>query len=142
MRVLYLFPPNFKQINAKFNVRGKPVIFCYGDTIYNPARIKVPDPLMAHEEVHSRQQADDPALWWTRYIDDAGFRLRQEVKAHQVEFAACGGSDRALEAIARRLASPLYGNMISFAEATDLIGRAIHPRTDMVSNGGTQTLGA
>jgi hypothetical protein len=36
VKVLHLFPPNYAAINRAFKVRGKPIIFCYGSTIYNP----------------------------------------------------------------------------------------------------------
>jgi hypothetical protein len=44
-KIQHLFPPNYAAINRAFKMRGKPAIFCYGDTIYNPGRIKVPKQL-------------------------------------------------------------------------------------------------
>lgn len=113
MKILTMFPPNYWQINAAFNVRGRPVIFCYGDTIYNPKRIKVGPDLIAHESVHSVQQDRDPAAWWQRYIDDPRFRLHEEIAAHRAEYRVSGERHE----IARRLSSGLYGNLISFDQA-------------------------
>lgn len=120
MKVL-LFPPNYAAINRAFNVRGKPVIFCFGDTVYNPGRIKVPRHLMVHEGVHSRQQGSNPAGWWDRYIVDPSFRLEQEIAAH---YAECAVVPNQIDEIAARLASPLYGNMIDFARARAILESA------------------
>lgn len=121
MKVLYTFPPNYAAINRAFNVRGKPVIFCYGSVIHNPARIKIPERLHAHESVHSaRQQAQagGPAAWWERYITNPQYRLGEEIPAHQAE-ARC--APELAEEIAARLASPLYGGLVGIEEARRLI---------------------
>jgi hypothetical protein len=120
MMVLHLFPPNYAAINRAFKVRGKPVIFCYGDTIYNPGRIKVPPRLHAHEEVHSRHQAmfGDPEVWWQRYIADPEFRLFEEIPAHRAEYRV---APELLEEIATRLCSPLYGSLVDFEKARALV---------------------
>ena len=76
MKTLFLFPPNYRAINKAFSVRGKPVIFCYGDTIYNPTRITVTPSLVAHEGVHSRQQGEDPRGWFARSFCEAGSMKR------------------------------------------------------------------
>jgi hypothetical protein len=89
MRVIKAFPPNYRMINDAFAVRGKPVIFCYGDTIYNPSGIAVGPALLAHETVHSVRQKADPfgiSGWWARYVVDPAFRLAEEIPAHQAEF--------------------------------------------------------
>ena len=36
MRVVRETPPLFDEIDAAFNVRGRPVIFAWGDKIYAP----------------------------------------------------------------------------------------------------------
>lgn len=125
MKVLHLFPPNYAAINRAFKVRGKPVIFCFGDTVYNPGRIKMPDRLLAHEAVHSRQQGTDPAGWWDRYIIDSKFRLAQEIPAHCAEYAC---APNLLDDIARRLSSALYGSLVDFAGAVDLLERSRYDR--------------
>lgn len=129
MRVLTMLPPNFAAINRAFGVRGKPVIYAYGNTIYNPARILVHPSLVQHELVHSRRQGDDPAGWWDQYIADKAFRLAEEIPAHQAEYASicrCRTTEAAraedLNRIAERLASPLYGGLIGIDEAKRLIG--------------------
>lgn len=125
MRVLYLLPPNYRAINAAFDVRGRPVIFTYGDTIFNPAKIKVTPALQAHEAVHSHRQGDNPGEWWERYIEDPEFRLNEEIPAHQAEYREfCrhhADTKRMLHEIARRLSSSLYGKLIDFDEAVSVI---------------------
>jgi hypothetical protein len=123
-------PPLWAEINAEFNVAGKGVLFCWGNTIYNPDRIDVRTALVAHEETHSKQQGDDVEGWWRRYIADPAFRLSQEIPAHQREFAfVCwDGANRKkrrgyLDNVARRLASPLYGGLVDFTQAKALILR-------------------
>lgn len=117
MKVLTLFPPNYAEINRAFKIRGKHVIFAYGDIIYNPSRIVIPPELLAHEAVHGARQNGNPAAWWDRYITDSHFRLEEEIPAHQAEYQV----SRQLKAIAERLSGPLYGNLISFDKAVSML---------------------
>jgi hypothetical protein len=135
MKVVTTFPPNYREVNAAFNVRGKPVIFCYGDRIYDPEHTGVGPDLVAHEQVHSVRQGHDPAAWWKHYIESPEFRLAEEIPAHQAEYQfwaqrTCAGapvkgfrSELAFHHlwIAKRLASPLYGSLISLTEAKALV---------------------
>ena len=130
---VYGVPPNFKAINDKFSVRGKPVLFCYGDKIYNPMKIVIPPELIAHEEVHSKSQLQmGVKLWWDLYIKDKLFRLEEEIEAHRAEYQYLlstqpNGLDRkAYESsfakpIIERLSGPLYGNMITYEKALERI---------------------
>lgn len=129
MRIVIDRPPLFDQIDARFGVAGKPVVFAWGDRIYNPMGVSIPAELLAHEAVHGAQQGDDIEGWWRRYCNDDAFRLDQEIPAHQAEYRAfCErpGRDRRarrlfLRAIAKRLSSPLYGRLISFEKARKAI---------------------
>lgn len=125
MNVLNVFPPNYREINAAFKVRGKPVIFCFGATIYNPCRIKVPPQLMVHEAVHSRQQGTGPESWWARYIADPAFRLEQEIEAHRAECRSLVETGmplaQAIDMVASRLAAPLYGGIVTYQDARTII---------------------
>lgn len=123
MREIVGFPPNYKELNDRFHVRGKPVIFTYGSIIYNPSRIKITPDLWAHEEVHGQQQVI-PKDWWRRYLDNPTFRLDQELAAHRAEYRWWNdrlGRDHALHGIAMRLCGPLYGNMLSYDDAVKAI---------------------
>ena len=125
MDILLENPPNIDAIDAKFHVKGKQVLFAYGDKIYNPLCVNVPPYLLAHEKMHGeRQVAMGIDAWWEKYIEDTTFRLEEEIIAHQVELRARlinGGSRQVKRGIAKlvakRLAAPLYGRMITNAEA-------------------------
>lgn len=138
MKVVKAFPPNYAAINAAFGVRGRAVIFCYGDRIYNPAGVAVGPDLVAHETVHSERQekfAGGVEGWWRDYIADPAFRLAEEIPAHIAEFRywlAGAGADRPVRGfrsaaefhrlqIAQRLAGPLYGRLVSLGDAKSLL---------------------
>ena len=128
MNVITARPPNFAKIAAAFELRRWPgAIFCYGDTIYNPSGAEITPALLAHETAHSERQII-PEAWWDRYLADKKFRLEEEIIAHRVEwlrFCAEGWNRherrRYLAAIAGRLASPLYGSMITVHGAKRII---------------------
>lgn len=128
MRIEIARPPNWDAITKVFDVVGKGILFCWGDTIFNPDKVDVRTALVAHEEMHCRQQGADIEGWWARYIAEPAFRLSQEIPAHQREykFVCWDGANRKarrgyLDGVARRLASPLYGGLVDFANAKALI---------------------
>ena len=130
MKIIVARPPNFAAIAAALPMAYKPgVIFCFGDSIYNPAGGPISPWIMTHERVHSKQQGADPLAWWDRYIADVEFRFAQELEAHRAEWRAwlaAAARNRAerrgyMVIIGMRLAGPLYGEMVRFAEARDLI---------------------
>jgi len=108
-------PPNFEQIHAAFpRADGAGVMFAYDGNIYNPSGHVIPPALIAHEEVHLREQRHVGAsYWWTKYIEDSEFRYVEELLAHAAEFKAQRYNDRnasarLLTATALRLVAPLY----------------------------------
>jgi len=120
----------WELINAKFNVDGKPVIFCWGQTIHNPERIKVTRELVEHEKIHGARQGIGPDIeaWWRRYIAEPSFRFQEELPAHRAEYHAfCkrhGSQERRaqyLDCVAAKLASPLYGELVTATEARHAI---------------------
>jgi hypothetical protein len=124
MRIVRGHPPLFDEIDMVFGVAGKPVIFAYGDTIFNPMGVEVTHALHAHETVHSVRQGNNPAAWWRRYLDDPNFRLVEELLAHREEYdALCSKASHRnerrfhLKQVAQKLCAPLYGNLISYAQA-------------------------
>lgn len=122
-------PPNWDKIIKFFDVEGKDVVFAYGDTIYCPKGGEVPEHLMVHETVHSKQQGDDPEGWWDRYIEDKEFRLEQEVQAYATQYTYIKRlyrtkiSDGFLDEVALDLSSDIYGNIVDFQKAHTLIRR-------------------
>lgn len=130
MRMVVGVPPNFEAIDAVFKVAGKPVIYAYGETIFNPQNIVIPPELLVHESVHGNRQGNDPAGWWKRYLVDPEFRVTEELPAHQAEFKAfCrreshrGKREHALWQIAARLSGPLYGRAIKYSVAKRLVAQ-------------------
>jgi hypothetical protein len=128
MKILIEYPPIFEEIDKVFHVRGKPVIYAWGDTIYNPMSIYVSSHLMTHEMVHGQQQGDDIEGWWGRYLVDPEFRLEMELPAHKAEYRSMlkGVKDRntkneVLMIIAGKIASPIYNNIISRGQAAKLL---------------------
>jgi hypothetical protein len=128
MRVVDGRPPNFESIVAVFPGAKHPgVIFTFGGTIYAPGFKDLPVVLRAHEGVHfSRQTATGmtPDRWWDRYLVDVEYRLDEELKAHRAEYRSyCDLTKsredriRYLHTVGAKLAAPLYGAIITAAEA-------------------------
>jgi hypothetical protein len=123
-------PPNYAAIVAAFPfVATHPAVyFCWGSAIYSPSGHPLTPSLIAHEEVHSKQQDGRPQDWWDKYLVDPKFRFDQELEAHRIEYQWFGAEPRNrrrihLRGIARRLASPLYGGLTTVHQAKRLISR-------------------
>lgn len=132
MKIVHSFPPNEAAIRRVFRLTGGE-IFAYGDTIYNPGGEKLPAALIAHEEVHERQQGSDVESWWERYLESPRFRLRMELEAHRVEYRvmlelATSRNHRrlCLSHVAKKLAAPLYGRLVKFEDAKKMIKEDIN----------------
>ena len=146
MIVVYDRPPLWDLIDKTFNVAGKPILFAWGNRIYNPEGADVPKHLHAHEELHGERQLacvgaqgefeiepgqsrfDPVEAWWRRYIRLPEFRLAEEIPAHRAEYLAIckrhadrNYRARALSQIAMKLAAPLYGSLVTPAQARTLI---------------------
>jgi hypothetical protein len=128
MNVLNEFPPNYEKIKKVFNLTSDTIVFTYGDTIYNPSGNAFEKHLVVHESHHIKQQGEDPAGWWDRYLKDPEFRLNQELACYKKQYhfyRKLGYSYRTdlkfLYTIAKDLSGPMYGNMITFEKAMKLI---------------------
>lgn len=128
MKIINDYPPNHKEIEERFGPLPDGVIFTYGDIIYSPKHTRLANHLIAHEEVHSRQQMDDPVGWWERYLVDDNFRLEQEVEAYREQykyirkFTPDGNVRiRLLYKISSDLSGSMYGSIVTFSEAKRLI---------------------
>lgn len=109
----------------------KGILYAYDDTIYSPDGFEIPHQLVAHEEVHARQQGGKPDVWWERYLEDAMFRFEQELEAHVQEWKSFSKAETVrnqrrvyLTNCARRLSGPLYGRCVTFERAKRLIKEA------------------
>lgn len=143
--VIVARPPIFEDCVRKFGraVVDRPgVIFSWGMKIYAPGNATITRELFAHEAVHGERQLggktpsryspgawkeeeDSIWAWWKRYLDEPLFRLDEELHAHHAEYHAYrkrhGHSTRYLTEIAARLAGPLYGNLVTVAQAKHAI---------------------
>lgn len=138
MRSIKALPPNWSHISEAFPfIRGKPnILYAWGNSIYNPSGVIIEPWIMAHERVHGERQlnytvgvpgpwSENNAIrtWWRHYILSPQFRLQEEILAHQKEweiaqkFLSKKKAQRYLVTISQRLASPLYGNLISAPDA-------------------------
>jgi hypothetical protein len=129
VKIVKNYPPNYAQIAARFNVKGRQtIVFTYGTTIYNPLGRPLAFDVIAHEEVHIHQQSKDgPEAWWKEYLDDPHFRLEQEIQAYrvQIEWAKRGYNTKDAAAIAehcaRTLAGPIYGGLLTLQDARSVL---------------------
>jgi len=126
------YPPNYKDIVDTLGTPSDHVIYCYGDTIYNPSGKEITPDFEIHEKVHSKQQGGAPDLWWDKYLTDSGFRLNQEIEAYGAQYQfACklideirGGAKMKkwmLESMARALSGKEYGGIIGYNQAETAI---------------------
>lgn len=123
-------PPIYSEILGVFPAAAAPgTMFCWGVTIFMPDGGDITPELIVHEKVHCDRQGDSIEAWWCRYLLNQDFRLEEELLAHKAEFKelcrinfphwVSKNSMRRtfLARTARRLASPLYGPMISLEAA-------------------------
>lgn len=129
MRIIKAPPPNFEAILKVFDVKDKPIVFTYGDCIYNPTDGNIPPHLITHEDVHRQQQeVMGVEVWWDQYLADPKFRLEQEVWAYQAQYAHLKDKIkdknllfRFLHKLALDLSGEMYGKILSYTEARKLI---------------------
>ena len=119
------------KLKRAFDFNDKTTVFTYGDTIYNPSGGELSRDVVVHESVHEQQQLmlkrwwrSGARAWWNLYIKDPEFRLAQELQAYQTQyfFLLQGGMNRdrlakRISDMAYSLSSPMYGNIISYADA-------------------------
>ena len=128
MRVINEKPPVYDKIVAAGMKPSNKTVFTYGDAIYNPHKLTLTADVVAHEEVHERQQGKDPEAWWDRCIADKAFQAEQEAEGYaaQYDLICKGVRDRNQRAriryeVATILSGPIYGNRIGHNEAMDLL---------------------
>lgn len=128
MEIVIGNPPIYNAIIGAGLRPSATTIYTYGDKIYNPNNIFIPDHLMVHEAEHSRQQGADPDYWWGRYLSEPYFRLAEEIKAYHAQYVfACHKHKdrntrvRFLWQLASSLSGPMYGNIISQITAERMI---------------------
>jgi len=128
-------PPIWDAVRNAFQINPKNVVFTYGNIIYNPDDVELPDHLIEHEKIHMIQQEQNgtnPALWWGKYLREPAFRVDQEAQAYAIQylFICQIQKDRNRRArimfdLAHFLSGPLYNHAINFDEAIKLIKKYV-----------------
>lgn len=128
MKIINGYPPNHAEIEERFGPLSDRVIYTYGDTIYVPGNTDLAEHLIVHEEVHEKQQGDAVVSWWERYLSDDEFRLQQEIEAYReqykyIQMTVRDGNIkiRLLYKLSSDLSGSMYGSIVTFSEARDLI---------------------
>lgn len=129
MYTIVNYPPEgiYERAKAKWGVSFDNVIFASGDKIHTKYYLSFD--LIAHEEVHLRQQKEIGLdEWWELYFTDDEFRLAQEVEAYQEQYrSVClnikDRNERAksLNFMATAISGTNYGKMIDYQDALKVI---------------------
>ena len=132
MKIIHDYPPIWEEVNMA-GMRPNPnnIAFTYCGAIYVPSGRQLDDHVVAHEEVHGKQQGegeDGARAWWSRYIIDPYFRIEQEAEAYarQYDFICVKIKDRnqrhkVLTDLGRMLAGPTYGSVVNQSDACAMI---------------------
>ena len=130
MKIVDDFPPNYLEIRQFIpEVDKYKPFFAYGEEIYNPYKQVLPADIEYHEQIHLEQQKEytSPAVWWTKYCADKGFRQEQEVEAYAKQYLFVKKytnskiADLALDEMVEILSSSMYNLGISQYQAKTLI---------------------
>jgi hypothetical protein len=127
MKIVKGLPPNYKYLKQHFPyIVGRPIAITYGDTMYATNDAPITEHLIAHEEVHSKDQLaykEGVDAYVNRFIADSQFRLEAELKAFivQLRFIKKKHGDHSallmLPTFISQLSGPLYHNLLSPLEA-------------------------
>jgi len=125
--IVELYPPNYEIIRMLFKLTDENV-FAYYPHIYNPHKLNLDPSIIVHEETHLEQQKNGVEQWWQRYIADSAFRFAVELEAYQAQYKFLKKKikDRNklakfLNIIANDFASPAYGSICTWQEASEAI---------------------
>lgn len=124
-------PPNWDKLKEVFKYAKweEGIIVTYGDTCY--CKYDIAPDLDAHEATHMRQQEKmGVEAWWDKYYNDPLFRLGEEIEAYknQANYLKNNPNNMNREqrrericAMAEALSSPIYGKIIKYKQALELI---------------------
>lgn len=117
-------PPCYDLIVERIGRPQLNAVFTYGDVIYCLSKVHIDPGLMAHEEVHAKQQQQQgPEAWWEQFTKDRAFRLEQEVAAYRRQYLVyrMGLSRKEhrelLRKLSKDLSGPLYGRLLTRSAA-------------------------
>ena len=133
VKITFEKPPVWNNICAAFGIVPDTAVFTYGDMIYNPNMMDLPDFIIEHEKVHMMQQGfsnEGAAVWWGKFLRDPEFRLDQEAQAYAAQYDHICLSRKVKDRnarfrirmdLARILSGPLYHRAIGTIPALKLI---------------------
>ncbi len=124
-------PPIYEELHKHFGVEWKNgIIITYGDTAYCIRPINRPD-IIEHEKTHVKQQAETtPEEWYAKYIHNADFRLEMELEAYRAQIKWLKDNTQyttrdmrrhLIQTLAKDLSSYIYGNLVSYKHALELL---------------------
>lgn len=131
MKTIKTKPPVWHEIEKRFPVKWEDqVIVTYYPNVHCVTG-EISIFKQVHESIHLGQQKKmGVQQWWTRYFDDTQFRLDQEVEAYRAEARYLRDNPNLtvrdqrrsyLRQIVEQLSSSMYGNLVTKAQAEELI---------------------
>lgn len=120
--------PKIKEAFPEANL-SRGLMIAYKGEIYT--QIDPSPDEYVHEETHLRQQSRiGDALWWEYYIGDPKFRLEQEIEAYKAQADYIRSHPTLytfperrfrIQKMAELLSGPLYGNLVTYEFARELL---------------------
>lgn len=117
--------PLLAKYKAKFQI-DETTAFPYNHIIYTDRPETITPELIIHEEVHFKQQ-DEMGLdnWIEKYFEDTNFRVKVEIEAYSAQLKYFEYNKDIHDMIkiqcAKALSSPMYGNILTYKEAYQLL---------------------
>lgn len=130
MQILKQRPPVYDRIVKAIGTPPETAVYTYAPDIYAPNGTDLSPDCVIHESTHIKQQNEigGAAIWWDKYLSDPEFRYAQELEAYRAQFAFVkartkdrNARARALTFMAGSLAGKMYGSIVRFQEAYQLI---------------------
>ncbi len=123
-------PQIYPRLKKQFGVNWSDgLIITYYPNIYWIGGNALPPEKVVHESTHLRQQAKyGVEKWWDEYLANPVFRLEQEKEAYinEVNYIRRTVLNRQerfklIDEIARCLSGSMYGNLVTYHEAINLL---------------------
>jgi hypothetical protein len=116
--------PYLDRYTSQFNLDLNNVAFPYKGKIY--ANKELPKELEDHERAHFKQQDEMGAdKWEEEYLTNPQFRVKMEIEAYKKQLTHYTDNKDIYEAgrtqMAKVLSSPMYGNILMYKEAYQLL---------------------
>lgn len=114
--------PLLEEYQKKFKITLQ-TIFAYSPYIYHNYALS--KDLIIHEQTHIKRQNEQGLdIWVHNYLNDDEFRLKEEIIAYLAQIWSIKDRNLRLKVrvrSAKDLSSALYGNIITYEEAFDIL---------------------